>query len=150
MKKGLIIAGWLLLLGLSGCSLSPPGSGGGLVAVFDGTPQIFDSAVIHQGTVVGQMRSAQWSNGVSRVTIDLDSQFGYLAQSNAAVVVKSGQLQWKTFGGYGEPLPAGACINGFLNNFAFQWFKFKHLINNITVSAQHRALQLQARSGLNG
>ena len=150
MKKRLIVAGMLILAGLAGCSLSPTGNGDGLVAVFDGNPQIFDSAVVYQGTVVGQMRTVQWSNGVSRVTIDLDSQFGPLAQSNAALVVKNGQLHWRTFGGYGEPLSAGACINGFSNNFSYQWFKLRHLINNITVSAQRRALQLQARSGLGG
>jgi len=148
MKKGLIVAGFLILVGLLGCSLSPTGSGGGLVVVFDGLPRIFDSAVVHQGAVVGQMRSTQWSNGVSRVTIDLDSQFDHLAQSNAAVVVKNGQLHLKRFGGYGEPLPAGACINGFVSNLSYQWFAFKHLINNITVSAQRRALRLQARSEL--
>ena len=147
MTKRQIAVGLFLMVGLFGCSLSPSESGGGLVAVFDGAPRLFDANVVYRGVVVGQLRSSELSNGVARVTLDLDSQFSHLAQSNAAVVADNGRLQWKTFGGYGEPLPAGACINGFVSNVSYQWFRFKHLINNITISAQRRAMQLQARSG---
>ena len=150
MKKRLVAAGLMLLAGLFGCSLPPTGNDGGLVAVFDGVPRIFDSAVVYQGTVVGQVRTREWNNGITRVTIDLDSQFSHLAQSNAAVVANNGRLHWKALSGYGEPLSSGACINGFSNRTAYQWFKFKHLINNITMSAQRRAVQLQARSQSGG
>ena len=150
MKKRLIAVGLMLLVGVSGCSLPPTGDGGGLVAVFDGVPQLFDSAVVHQGSVIGQVRASEWRNGVTRMTIDLDSQFTHLAQSNAAVVANNGRLHWKSLSAYGEPLPSGGCINGFSTNSSYQWFRFKHLINDITMSAQRRAVQLQARSESGG
>lgn len=33
---------------------------------------------------------------------------------------------------------------------AYRWFKFKNLIGNAAMSAQHRAQRLQARFGMGG
>ena len=150
MKKKLIMVAVVLWVGLSGCALPPTETGAGLVAVFDGVPQIFDPVVVHRGTVIGQVGASEWRHGVTRVTLELDSPYDQWAQSNAVVIAHNGRLHWKTVSGSGQPLPSGACINGFLNKTSYQWFKFKSLLNNINNAALQRAQRLQARSELGG
>jgi len=150
MKKALTILCLVLMAGLTGCSVTPSGSQDGIAAVFDGTPLLFDSSVAYMGNVVGQTISSEWQNGVTRVVFVLDSPFDEMMKSNRVVVAKNGRLHLKTLGGYGEPLPSGASILGFVKPSAYQWFRFKNLINNATMSAQHRARRLQAQFGMGG
>ena len=148
MQKRMMMVGLALWIGLVGCALPSTESGAGLVAVFDGVPRIVDSAVIYQGSVIGHMGSREWRHGVTRVTLDLDSPYDQLAQSNVVVIAQNGRLHLKTVSGYGEPLPSGACINGFVNNISYRWFVFTNLLHNITNAAQQRAQRLQARSAV--
>jgi len=150
MKKALTILCLMLLAGLAGCSVQPSGGKGGVAALFDGTPLLFDSSVLYRGTVVGQTVSSEWQNGVTRVVFVLDSPFDEMMKSNLVVVAKNGQLHLNTLGGYGQPLPSGVSILGFDKASAFQWFKFKNLINNANLSAQYRARRLQAQFGMGG
>ena len=111
---------------------------------------IFDSSVVFMGTVVGRILSREMDNGVARVSIALDGQYDNLKKTNLAAVVKNGRLHLNVFSGYGGPLPADGCINGFLNTNSYRWFKLRHLINNINMSADRRAQRLLARSGRAG
>lgn len=150
MKKTVVFVLIALLSVLCGCSAQPMGSQSGIGVVFDGQPHIFDPSVICLGNPVGQVLSSEWSNGVTRVTISLDGPAADLKKTNMAVVVKNGHLQLNTLGTHGVALAPSQCINGFVNTASYRWFKFKHLINNITISADRRAQQLLARSGLAG
>jgi hypothetical protein len=150
MKKALTILFLMLMAGLAGCSVQPSGSQDGIAAVFDGAPRLFDSSVVYMGNVVGQTLSSEWQNGITRVAFVLDSPFDDLMKSNLVVVAKNGRLHLNTLGGYGQPLPSGASILGFVRPSAYRWFKFKNLIINATLSAHHRAQRLQAQFGLGG
>lgn len=151
MKKALTVLFVMLMAGLTGCSVPPSGSqDGGIAAVFEGAPRLFDSSVVYMGNVVGQNLSSEWQNGVTRVAFILDSPFDELVKTNLVVVAKNGRLHLDTLGGYGEPLPPGAILLGFVKPSAYRWFKFKNLINNATMSAHHRAQRLQAQFGLGG
>lgn len=150
MKKALTILILMLMAGLTGCSMQPSGSRDGIAAVFDGAPRLFDSSVVYMGNVVGQTLSSEWQNGVTRVAFVLDSPFEALMKSDLVVVAKNGRLHLNTLGGYGEPLPPGASILGFVKPSTYRWFKFKNLINNATMSARHRSQRLQAQFGLGG
>jgi len=136
--------------GSSGCSLQPTGGQAGLKVLFDGDPQFFDPSVQHMGMTVGQVVSREWRNGVTLVTVSLDGSYDSMKRSNLALVVRNGRLQVATLGGYGEMLAPGACINGFVNNASYQWFKITNLVGNITIAADRRAMGLLARSGLSG
>jgi hypothetical protein len=137
---------------IPGCSLQQIDNGNtsDLAVMFDAVPLIFDSSVVFMGTVVGQMISLETANGVARVSIVLDSQYDALKKNNLAAVVKNGRLHLKRFSGYGDPLPPGGYINGFGNFISYQLFKFKHIINNINMSADRRAQRLRVLSGLAG
>jgi len=150
MKKAFTVLCLMLTAGLIGCSVQPSGGQGGIAAVFDGSPLLFDSSVVYMGTIVGQTLSSEWQNGVTRVVFVLDRPFDEMMKSNRVVVAKNGRLHLKTLGGYGEPLPSGASIVGFDKPSAYRWFTFKNLINNAAMSAQHRAQRLQARFGMGG
>jgi len=152
MNKKVFFILMAMMIGLPGCSvrqidrMNPSGVG----VMFDGEPLIFDSSVVFMGTVVGQMLSRESGNGVTRVSIALDGQHEALKKTNLAAVVKNGQLHLIMLSGYGDPLPPGGCINGFLNTNSYRWFKFRHIINDINNSADRRAQRLLARSGLAG
>lgn len=150
MKKTAILILMMALIGLPGCSMQPMGGQDGVGVVFDGQPRIFNSTVIYMGTPVGQVHSAEYGNGVTRLLISLDGPYENLKKTNMAAVLKNGQLHLNTLSGYGVALPPAACINGFLNIVSFRWFKFKHLINNVTISADRRAQRLLLQSGLSG
>jgi hypothetical protein len=150
MKKMAFCMLILSMVGWNGCSTSPMGNSAGVGVMFDGSPLIFDTSVVCMGTVVGRMLSQEWGNGVTRVSIALDSPYENLKTTNMAVVVKNGRLHLNALGGYGEALPPGACISGFSNTNSYRWFKFKHLINNVIMAADQRAQRLRIRSGLAG
>jgi hypothetical protein len=152
MKKTVLLVLMVSVIGLSGCSVSPIGTGNtpGVGVVFDGEPLIFDPSVNFTGTVVGQILSREMSNGVARISIGLDGQYENLKKTNLAAVVKNGRLQLTLLSGYGESLPPGGCINGFVNTSSYRWFKFKHIINNINMTADQRVQRLLARSGRAG
>ena len=150
MKQSLwliVMVGWFSLLG---CSAQPMGNPDGVGVVFDSEPRLYDRSVVHMGMAVGEVLSHDQGNGVHRVMIALDSQNGDLLKTNLAAVVNNGRLHLKLLNGYGTPLPPGSCINGFVNNASYRWFKFKHLINNVTMSADRRAHRLLTQSGLAG
>ena len=150
MKKRMVfmlIMGWIALFG---CSMPAMQNQNGMDAVFDGIPRIFDSTVVYMGRPVGQVVATEWNNGVTKVTISFDGQHVDLRKTNLAAVVKRGQLHLDTMGKIGAPLPAGACINGFVNTASYQWFKFRHIINNINLSAERRAQRLMVQSSLAG
>ncbi len=152
MKKTACFILMMMVMGLLGCSVQPIGSGhpSGVGVVFDGEPLIFDSSVVFMGTVVGQILSREVVNGVTRVSIALDGQHDDLKKNNLAAVVKNGRLQLNMFSGYGDPLPPGGYINGFVNTSSYRLFKFRHIINNINSSADRRAQRLLVRSGWAG
>ncbi|WP_319525514.1 hypothetical protein [uncultured Desulfosarcina sp.] len=150
MKKALTIFFVMLMAGLAGCSVQPSGGQDGIAVVFDGAPQLFDPSVVFMGTVVGQTLSSESKNGVTRVAFALDNSFDELMTSNLVAVARNGRLHLDTLGGYGEPLSPGASIVGFVKPSSYQWFKFKNIINNATMSAQHRAQRLQAQYGMGG
>lgn len=152
MKKSVYFILMVLVIGLPGCSVQPIGNGNpsGVGVMFDGEPLIFDSSVVFMGTVVGRILSREMNNGVARVSIALDGQYDNLKNNNLAAVVKNGWLHLNVFSGYGDPLPAGGCINGFSNTSSYRWFKLRHLFNNINMSADRRAQRLLARSGRAG
>ncbi len=152
MKKTISIILMVMVIGLPGCSVEPIGSGNpsGVGVMFDGEPLIFDSSVVFLGTVVGQILSQETGNGVTRVSIALDGQYDDLKKNNLAAVVKNGRLHLNMFSGYGDPLPAGGYITGFINTASYRWFKFSHIINNINLSADRRAQRLLVRSGWAG
>jgi hypothetical protein len=150
MKKAMVfvlIMGWMALFG---CSMPAMQNQNGVDAVFDGIPRIFDSTVVYMGRPVGQVVASQWNNGVTQLTISLDGQHVDLRKTNLAAVVKRGRLHLDAMGTSGAPLPEGACINGFVNMASYRWFKFKHIINNINISAERRAQRLKVRSSLAG
>ncbi|MBC2712688.1 MAG: hypothetical protein HGJ94_17385 [Desulfosarcina sp.] len=149
MKKSVVLF-LMMMVCLSGCSVPQIGSPSGIGVMFDGNPVIFDSSVVHMGTVVGQILSREWGNGVTRVSITLDGQYEDLKKANMAAVVKNGRLHLNAFSGYGAPMPPDACICGFVNTASYRWFKLKHLINNVTMAADRRAQRLLALSGLAG
>jgi hypothetical protein len=152
MKKTVFIILMVMVIGLPGCSVQPIGGGSpsGVGVMFDGEPLIFDSSVVFLGTVVGQILSHETGNGVTRVSIALDGQYDDLKKNNLAAVVKNGRLHLTAFCGYGDPLPPGGYISGFINTASYRWFKFRHIINNINLSADRRAQRLLVRSGLAG
>jgi len=150
MKKLVFFLLMVAVVGLLGCSVQPIGNPSGVGVMFDGEPSIFDSSVVYMGTVVGRILSREWGNGVTRVSIALDSPYEDLKKNSLAVVVKNGRMQLNLLSGYGDPLPPGGCISGFVNTASYRWFKFSHLINNITMSADRRAQNLLAQSGLAG
>jgi len=152
MNKTVCFILMAMMIGLPGCSVQRIDrmNPSGVDVIFDGDPLIFDSSVIFMGSVVGQMLSRESGNGVTRVSIALDSQHEELKKTNLAAVVKNGQLHLHMFSGYGDPLPPGECINGFLNTASYRWFKFRHIIEDINNAADRRAQHLLARSGLAG
>ncbi len=150
MKKWSLFILMTMIVGLSGCNVQQIGSPSGVGVVFDGEPLIFDSSVVYMETVVGRMISREMGNGVTRVSIALDDQYAGLKKTNLVAVVIDGRLHLAVLGGYGDPLPPAACISGFSNTASYRWFKFKHLINNITMAADRRAQRLLDRSGLAG
>lgn len=150
MKKSVFFILIAVAVGLPGCSVQPIGNPSGVGVIFDGEPTIFDPSVVYMGTVVGRILSNEWSNGVTRVSIVLDNQYEDLKKTSLVAVVKNGRLHLNMFSGYGDPLPKGGCISGFVNTASYRWFKFRHLINNVTMSADRRAQHLLARSGLEG
>ncbi len=150
MKKTVFLVLILSMVGWCGCSMPPVNGPAGLGIIFDGDPIIFDSSVTFMGMEVGRVISREWGNGVTRVFIDLDSQYDGLKKSNVAAVVKNGRLHLRSLGGYGYPLSPDSCIGGFENSISFQLFKLKHVINNVSMSADRRAQRLLARSGLAG
>jgi hypothetical protein len=150
MKKVAFALMLLLMLGGYGCSSEKLGRASGIGVVFDGAPLIFDTSVVYMGSTVGQILSSQWSNGVTRLSISLNSDGEDLKRSNMAAVVKNGQLNLVPLGGLGEALSSETCILGFENKIELQWFKLKHLIDNINMAADQQAQWLAARSGLAG
>ena len=152
MKKTLCYALMVMMMGLAGCSLEQitTGNPSGVWVMFDGEPLLFDSSVIYMGTVVGRVTSRETGNGVTRVSIALDGQYDDLKKNNMAAVVKNGRLHLQRFSGYGLSLPPDGCINGFMNLSSYRWYKFRHIINNINMSADRRAQRLLVRSGLAG
>ena len=147
MFFGLILS---LMLGCYGCSSEKFGQASGIGVLFDGAPLIFDSSVVCMGSVVGEILTSQWSNGVTRLTISLDNNSQDLQRSNMVAVVKNGQLNIVPMSGVGEALPPPACMLGFKNKLELQWFKFKNLINNINMAASHRTQWLSALFGSAG
>ncbi|BBO66854.1 hypothetical protein DSCA_07840 [Desulfosarcina alkanivorans] len=133
-----------------GCSGHPAGNTAGVAVLFADDPHVFDPAVLYRGTVVGRLLSRQWGNGVTRLYIAPETPYADLIATNMAIVVKAGRMHLVTLGGVGEPVPADAGICGFVNTFSYRWFKFKHLINSVTMAANRRAMRLQHRSGLAG
>lgn len=133
-----------------GCSMNMAGHRQGIAVLFEGTPQIFDLSVQYQGMTVGKVVAHDWANGVTRIVIDLEGQYDGLMKNNLAVVAKTGRLHVVPLSGYGDSLPKDACINGFVNTTSYRWFRFKHLIGNINLSADRRARDLLAQSGLSG
>jgi hypothetical protein len=150
MKKTMILFFMTVMIGGSGCSLQSTADPSDLKVVFDNEPVIFDASVYFMGTVVGRMLSREWANGVTWVSVELDDQYADLRKTNLAAVVNNGQLRLTTLCGYGDPLPTDATILGFRNPISYQWFKFRHLINNITVAADRRVQHMRIRSGLAG
>lgn len=150
MKKFVFFVLMVVIAGLPGCSVQQIGNSSGVGVMFDGEPVIFDSSVVYMGTVVGRILSREWGNGVTRISIALDSQYEALIKNSLAAVVKNGRMHLNLLSGYGDPLPPGGCISGFVNTSSYRWFKFRHLINNVTMSADRRAQHLLARSGLAG
>lgn len=152
MKKSVLFTLIVIIVGLAGCSVQPVGNGtpSGIWVMFDGDPLILDSSVVFMGTVVGQVRSRDWGNGVTRVSIVLDGQYDDLKKDNMAAVVKNGRINLEAMSGYGDSLPQHGCINGFVNRLSYRLFKFTNLTNNITISADRRAQHLLVRSGLAG
>ena len=145
---------WLIVMvgcfSLLGCAVQPMGNSDGVGVVFDSEPRIYDASVVYRGMPVGEVLSRDQGNGVHRVMIAMDNQYGDLLKTNLAVVVQNGRLHLKLLNGYGTPLAPGSCINGFVNIASYRWFKFKHLINNVTMSADRRAHRLLTQSGLAG
>jgi hypothetical protein len=152
MKKTLCFILMVMMMGLAGCSVEQINNGNpsGVWVMFDGEPLLFDSSVIYMGSVVGRVISRETGNAVTRVSIDLDGRHHDLKQNNMAAVVKNGRLHLRRFSGYGLSLPPDGCINGFMNLSSYRWYKFRHIINNINMSADQRAKRLLARSGLAG
>lgn len=152
MRKTACFFLMVMMFALPGCSLQQIDNKNtsDLAVMFDAVPLIFDSSVVYMGTVVGQMISRETANGVARVSIALDSPYDALKRNNLAAVVKNGRLHLKRFSGYGDPLPPGGYISGFVNLYSYRLFKFKHIINNINMSADRRAQRLRVLSGLAG
>lgn len=150
MRKTVLLVLILSMVAWCGCSMPPVNSPAGVGVIFDGAPSIFDSSVVYMGLEVGRVLSREWGNGITRVSIDLDSQFDSLKKTNVVAVVKNGRLHLRSMGGYGYPLPPGSCVAGFSNTFSLHMFKLKHIINNIAMSADRRAQRLLVRSGLTG
>jgi len=142
----------LVMMGLLGCSVQQieNGNPSAVGVMFDDEPHLFDSSVVYMKTVVGQILSREMGNGVTRISIALDGQYDDLKKNNVAAVVKNGRLHLKQFSGYGDPLPPGGCISGFVNLASYRWFKLRHIINNVNMSAEWRAQRLLVRSGLAG
>ncbi|WP_372682444.1 hypothetical protein [Desulfosarcina sp.] len=150
MKKTMVLILMVMVMVMAvGCSVQPIGKGNpsGVGVIFDGEPLIFDSSVFFQGTVVGQILSREAVNGIARVSIALEGQRDDLIKNNLAAVVKNGRLHLNRFAGYGDPLPPGGYINGFVNTTSYRWFKLKHIINNINSSADRRTQRLLVQSG---
>ena len=150
MKQSIGLIVMVAWFGLCGCSAGPLGNQDGVGVVFDSAPRLYDSSVVFMGMPVGKVLSGDSGNGIHRVIISMDGQSNDLLKTNLAAVVSNGRLTLKQLNGYGTPLAPGACIIGFKNIASYQWFKFKHLINNITISADRRAQRLLAHSGLAG
>jgi hypothetical protein len=152
MKNTVCFVLMVVVIGLQGCSVPTIGKGhsSGVEVIFDGEPLVFDATVVFMGTVVGRIISREMDNGVARVSIAVDEGFDHLKKTNLAAVVKNGRLHLNTLCGYGDPLPAGGYIIGFLDTISYRWFKLRHLINNINMSADRRAQRLLARSGRAG
>ncbi len=150
MKQAALVTLLMAMVVLCGCSIPPIGTSAGIGVMFEGEPLIFDSSVVYMGTVVGQVLSSEWGNGVTRVTIAPDGRYDDLKKTNLVAVVRNGRLHLDTLGGYGDPLPPSACISGFEKPYLYHWFKFKHLINNMMMAADQRARRLRVRSGLAG
>ena len=150
MKKAMFLTLLLAWAVFCSCSMEAMGHRQGIAVLFEGTPQIFDLSVQYQGMTVGKVVAHDWANGITRIVIDFDSQYDGLMKNNLAIVAKAGRLNVVPMSGYGDLLPKDACINGFVNTTSYRWFKFKHLIDNINFSADRRARDLLARSGLSG
>lgn len=150
MKKTVFLILMVLIAGLPGCSEQPfrKKTTSGVGVLFDGEPQVFDSSLVFMGAAVGQILSRERRNGVTRISIVLDDQYDNLKKTNLTAVVKNGRLHLKVISGYGDPLPPGGCINGFLNTTSYRLFRFSHVIDNVNTSADRRVQRLLARSGL--
>lgn len=150
MKNTALVFLIVAMVGLGGCSEQRIGSSSDLKLIFDGEPHIFDPSVVYMETAVGRIISREQGHGITRIFIALDDQSENLRKTNLTGVVKNGRLHLSELGGYGDPLPPDGCLSGFLNTASYRWFRFKYIINNITMAADRRAQRLLARSGLAG
>ncbi|MDA8139843.1 MAG: hypothetical protein M0036_14430 [Desulfobacteraceae bacterium] len=141
--------GILLLLSIlalfSGCAKAKQE---GHAVMFEGLVQLGEQGVYFKGERVGEVLSLDQGAGyVTRAMVRLSPEFITHMGNNMALYVDSGLLQADTLQGMGGEFDPTVPICGFGSQAAFNWFKFKTLLNDRVFVARQRALELQARMG---
>ena len=131
---------------LAGCQ--PGASGQGIWAYFKTPPPVYQEAVYWRGKVVGKIMNQEVGRGsVARINLALDPSFEARFGTNWAFFIDGGRLTAGQLSLSGTPLRPGQKVSGFNSRAAFNWFKFKTLLNDRVGKAMRRAEQLQLRFG---
>lgn len=139
------IAGiFALVLALLGCQ--PGGKEQGIQVYFNAPPTLYKQDVYWQGQAIGKILGQETGQSpVTRVTIALDAPFESKIGPNWAFFANNGRLHAGRLAIGAEASATEIYVNGFTSKAAFNWFKFKTLINDRVGKAKRRAGRLHAR-----
>jgi hypothetical protein len=146
LKKHAVTLLIILLFMVQGCQIN--GGQKGIHVYFEQQPGYYQENVYWFGQVIGKIVDSQVGTGaVTRITVQLDPSFKDRAGKNWAFYMDSGRLTAGQLSPNRKPLQAGESISGFNSRAAFNWFKFKTLLNDRVGRSQRRADRLRLRFG---
>ena len=120
----------------------------GIDVYFEAPPTVYQTGVYWSGRVVGKIVDRHVGrSSVSRITIELDPQFEKRIGGNFAFYVDRGRMTAGQLSLGGGQFDAGAIACGFNSKAAYNWFKFKTLLNDRVGKAKRRANSLLVRFG---
>lgn len=144
-RWGVFLLALIISTAVAGCAKAPQD---GYTIMFEGPIHVYDDGVYYSGGRVGEVQSIDKGAGnVTRVVVRFSSDFIQKMGNNFALYLDSGRLSADKLQGMGGSLQAEIPFCGFRSKAAFNWFKFKTLLNNRIPAAKHRALALLARMG---
>ncbi len=145
MRRWIICVSAILIFFLGGCNLSAPDQG--IIVMFEGLPNLYTDTVYYNGVAIGQITSQEEQSAVAKVTISLAPEFEKQAGQHMAFYAAGGSLIAAKLHNFGKPLASGDKLCGFTSKAAFNWFKFKTLLNDRVAKAIQQAEELYSRFG---
>jgi hypothetical protein len=96
--------------------------------MIDGLTNVFDTRVVHNGEVIGEIQSTGTSPArITRLAVSIAPEYREKVTSHTVFVISAGQLTLKQLDHLGTPLPPGEALMGFASTESYYWFMTKTL-----------------------